>query len=161
MKTQVIPGGDANGSETHSNRQSYEKDWGGTLDPAQVMGAVNVTKNGLEGGDIICYENTSNPSAPKVCGVVFDNGYDENESGADKPQEATAPVHKALGARSANGSGSTLSGSNIKAHPIKVSPDQKAKLKEALRIARETGSYTKANELIQEIGLASPCLQHY
>lgn len=155
-------GGAKNGSKTHQSRQSYQNTFGSTLNPAKVLGAVNTRKDGLTGGDIICYTNNAN--GKKVCGVVFDNAYTKyqkvarsTKTGKLKPEEATAPVHMALGATYANGRGTSLSRTSITAQPIKLSSQDRQDIINAMREARRTGNYKRANQLIQEKARGSGC----
>lgn len=155
-------GGAKNGSRTHQSQQSYQHVWGATLDPSKVYGAVNTRQDGLTGGDIICYKNNSN--GKRVCGVVFDNAYTRSQSvarstrtGKLKPEEATAPIHMALGASYASGRGTSLSKTKITAQPVKLSSEDRAELIQVLREARRTGNYRRANKLIQEKARGSGC----
>ncbi|HVJ65624.1 MAG TPA: hypothetical protein VM901_10245 [Bdellovibrionota bacterium] len=120
------------------------------------MGAVNLDgRNGLKGGDLICYE----ANGKSICAVVFDNGYAQAGQSmlGQKPAEATAPVHYALGASSATGSGSSLGSTSIKSHPIKLSEVRRQEINFLLTQARATGNYRFVNQRIQEIGQQLNC----
>jgi hypothetical protein len=156
-------GGAKNGSKTHQAQQSYQNTFGSTLNPAKVLGAVNTRQDGLTGGDIICYKNNAN--GKKVCGVVFDNAYTRSQkvarstkTGKLKPEEATAPVHRALGATYASGAGTSLSKTKITAQPVKLSSEDRKDIIRAMKEARRSGDYKKANQLIQEKARGSGCV---
>lgn len=153
-------GGAANGSATHNSNISYQNQYGFKPDPNKFLGAVAIDPNlKLTAFDIICYENTSNQK--QVCGFVFDNGYTSGQmkSGTkpDKPAEATALIHKQLGAEYATGKGSSLSNVGIKSLPIKLPENLKDQVKSALAVAKETGNYHQVNQLAQELGGNAPC----
>ena len=149
-------GGPRNGSKYYQSTQSYSPLWGGNLNTSKIMGAVNIDNNGLKGGDLICYTNLNNKES--ACGVIIDNGFKKGQSigrtrhGHIKPPEATAAIHRALGAQNASGGGTDLANAPITAVGIKLQPQQKAQLTQALKAARKTGNYTQANKLIQQLG---------
>ena len=153
-------GGDANGSGTHQSQISYGKDYGFNPDPNKFMGAVAIDpKLKLKAFDVVCYENTAN--GKQTCGFVFDNGYtsEQMKSGVkpDKPAEATALVHKQLGATHATGAGTSLGSTTIKSYPRRTPEAAIPEIKAALKIAQETGNYHQVNQLAQELGGYSSC----